>query len=98
MFGSRHRICLSAVAILSTFCSAFAFSANTPHVLVTNDDPSGILPESASFYTIAGGGAITYQQKTLTGGSGIGGGYFGLNRIGVLSTADSQCIFASEAG
>jgi hypothetical protein len=40
---------------------------------------------------------ISLQETVPTGGYGIGGGYFGANRLAVLDSSSNQCVFASEA-
>ena len=38
-----------------------------------------------------------FKQQVQTGLFGIGGGYFGMNRIAVVNGPDQQCVYASEA-
>src|SRR5580704_4180545 len=87
------------VAVLLIGCAWFSVTAagqGTPHYLITNDDVSAFIT-SVSFYSIGNGGRITLQQTVPTGGYGIAGGYFGLNRLVVLDSSDNQCVYASEA-
>ena len=62
--------------------------------VITNDDwfAGGI-----SFYSIGAGGALTFANEVRGPGFGIGGGFFGMNRLAVLDTSDAQCIFGSDA-
>ncbi len=66
--------------------------------VITNDD--GTLHGSSSFY-VAGGtqGAptLTYLHTVNTEGSGIGGGFFGTNRVAVPPSSSAQCEYASDA-
>jgi|SRR5580698_1015942 hypothetical protein len=73
-----------------------AAAQGTPHYLITNDDVSAFL-SSVSFYAIGANGRITLQQIVPTDGFGIGGGYFGANRLAVLNSSDNQCVYASDA-
>jgi hypothetical protein len=64
--------------------------------LVTNDDAPFI--NSVTFYTVGAGGLLTLPQQVLTGGSGIGSGYFATNRVSVLNSGGVECVYASDAG
>ena len=90
--GMLAGICLVSVA---------AAAQGAPHYLVTNDDLPQANPPvnttSVSFYSIGTYGLINLQKTVPTGGYGIGGGYFGLNRLAVLDSGDNQCVYASEA-
>ncbi len=84
-------------AVLVGVCAAGgpAVAASQPHYLITNDDvPFG---NSVSFYTVGSSGQLTLQQQVFTSGGGIGGGYFGANRISLLNSGSQQCVFASDA-
>lgn len=69
-------------------------SASAQDYLITNDDwfAGGI-----SFYTIGAGGELTFATAVPGPGFGIGGGYFGMDRLAVLDNANGQCVFASDA-
>ena len=70
-------------------------TAATQYV-VTNDDSVFPFRTGVSFYTIGANGLV-FQQQVQTGNFGIGGGYFGMNRVAVLNSAEQQCVYASEA-
>jgi hypothetical protein len=84
-----------AAVVLILAASGFAAAAGQPHYLVTNDDAP--FTNSVSFYTVGANGLLTLSDQVLTGGSGIGGGYFAANRVVVLDTATEQCVYASDA-
>ncbi len=84
-----------AALVLILVASGFAAAAGQPHYLVTNDDAP--FTNSVSFYTVGANGLLTLSDQVLTGGSGIGGGYFAANRVVVLDTATEQCVYASDA-
>ncbi len=65
--------------------------------LVTNDDVVFPFSTGVSFFSIANSGALTLQQEVLTGGHGIGGGYFGANRVVSYQDNSQKCVYASEA-
>jgi hypothetical protein len=71
--------------------------AGTQYV-VTNDDAAFPYLSGVSFYSVGANGALTFQQQVQTGGVGIAGGYFGMDRIAVLDIGDEQCVYASDAG
>ncbi len=88
---------LPCVAATLLGLSAIAAAATNSHVLVTNDDVVPTSPNSVSFYTIGSDGLLTLSGSVLTGGVGIGGGYFGMNRVSVLNGGSAQCVYASDA-
>ncbi len=71
-------------------------TAGTKYV-VTNDDSAFPFPTGVSFYTVGSNGLLIFQQQVQTGQFGIGGGYFGMNRVAVLNSSSQQCVYASEA-
>jgi 6-phosphogluconolactonase (cycloisomerase 2 family) len=86
-----------SVALLAAVLAASTLaSAGTPYV-VTNDDAAFPFLTGVSFYTIGANGLPVFLQQVQTGQFGIGGGYFGMNRVVALNSADQQCIYASEA-
>jgi len=86
---------LPGVLLALCLASTFAMAAANP-ILITNDDVVGPLPGTVSFYTIGGDGSLTFLQRLKTGGSGIGGGFFGTNRVAVLN-GTQQCFYVSNA-
>lgn len=89
---SRVAVMLVGVSLLNVA----AAGQGATHYLVTNDDLAPFI-SSVSFYSIGTHGLINLQQTVSTGGYGIGGGYFGLNRLAVLNSGDNQCVYASDA-
>ena len=84
-------------AVLVGICMAngFAAAGSEPHYVFTNDDAP--FSNSVTFYTVAANGSLTLKEQVLTGGSGIGGGYFGANRVNVLNSGSQECVYASDA-
>lgn len=68
--------------------------ASAQDYLITNDDS---FTNGISFYTIGSGGAITFATQVPGPGLGISSGYFGMNRLAVVSSGSTHCVFASEA-
>ena len=66
--------------------------------IATNDDSAFPFLTGVSFFAIGPTGALTFQQDVPTGGFGIGGGYFGANRVVAASDGSENCVYASEAG
>ncbi|MFZ0287026.1 MAG: beta-propeller fold lactonase family protein [Terriglobales bacterium] len=87
---------VGVMLLLAGLMVVSAAAQGTPHYLVTNDDMSAFVT-SVSFYSIATNGALNLQATVPTGGFGIGGGYFGANRLAIINNADNQCVYASEA-
>jgi hypothetical protein len=88
---SRAAALLGGLLILS----ASALAATS--YIVTNDDTAFPSITGVSFYTIDTGGVLTLKGQVQTGGYGIGGGYFGANRVAALNSGQQECVFASEA-
>jgi hypothetical protein len=92
--------CRHVAAVLVCICAACgpaAASASGPHYVVTNDDEVPFFVSGVTFYTVDSSGLLTLQQQVPTGGSGNGGGYFSANRVAVLDTGATACVYASEA-
>ncbi len=89
---SRVTAVLVGVCVASTFAAA----AGAPHYVITNDDEP-VFVSGASFYTVATNGQLTLQARVFTGQTGIGGGYFGANRVRVLNNGSAECVYISEA-
>lgn len=82
--------------LLFCFASGLSFGSDT-HYVITNDDVPPKLLNGISIYSIAPDGQLTYLKSVRTGGFGIGGGFFGSNRIRVLDNGDMKCVYFSEA-
>lgn len=85
----------AALAIATIFVSDAG--AQSAQYIVTNDDASFPFT-GVTFFAVGTNGGLTLKKLVATVGTGIGGGYFGANRINVLSSANRACVFASEAG
>jgi 6-phosphogluconolactonase (cycloisomerase 2 family) len=94
---SRMAAVLVGVLVWSGMAAA---AAHGGYVITNDDSPQGNLqfnPNSVSFFSIGGNGLLTLQQTVFTSGFGIGGGYFGSNRLAVLNGGGQECVFASDA-
>ena len=77
--------------------SGWAADAGTPpHYLITNDD-APVFVSGSSFYGIAANGQLTLQGRVPSGQNGIGGGFFGANRVRILNNGSNQCVYSSQA-
>jgi len=83
------------VAVMA--CTLGATAATGNHYLVTNDDLSSPIPNSATFYTVGAAGGLTQTATVSTHGGGISGGFFGMKRIVTFSGGKSGCAYASNA-
>jgi 6-phosphogluconolactonase (cycloisomerase 2 family) len=81
---------------LACALAASGMATAATRYVVTNDDQT-FPTTGVSFHAVGANGALTLKQHVSTGGFGIGGGYFGANRISVLDSGKNQCVFASEA-
>src|SRR5271169_5048679 len=92
---------LAMVALMAAICGLrpAAAGAATKHYVVTNDDVSG--PNTVTFY-LAGGTAsapkLTRFKTIRTGGTGLGGGYFGTVRQVLVGEGKDECVFDADGG
>jgi|SRR5215831_447531 len=96
MTRSKFQLLMAAALFVATLIPCGLAFAATPFI-ITNDD-SSFPSTGVSFYSVAPNGTLTLQQQVATLGVGIGGGFFGANRIKVINNADQPCVYASEAG
>jgi hypothetical protein len=86
------------IAAISGLFPASADGASK-HYVVTNDDVSG--PNTITYY-LAGGTAsgtkLTRLKSIKTGGTGLGGGYFGTARQVLVGEGKDECIFDADGG
>jgi 6-phosphogluconolactonase (cycloisomerase 2 family) len=89
---------VALMAMICGFLSAEAGAA-TKHYVVTNDDVSG--PNTVTFY-LAGGTAsapkLTRLKTIKTGGTGLGGGFFGTARQILVGDGKTECVFDADGG
>ena len=88
---------LRSIALMAGVFAVSGLAMAGTQYVVTSDDSSFPFPAGVSFYTVGTNGALVFQQQVQTGGFGIGGGYFGMNRVAVLNSSDQQCVYSSEA-
>jgi 6-phosphogluconolactonase (cycloisomerase 2 family) len=86
-----------AVFVWITLLSVSGLAFGATQYVIANDDVAFPFLTGVSFYTVGSGGVLTLQEQVQTGGYGIGGGFFGANRIVVLNGASQQCVYASES-
>jgi hypothetical protein len=90
---SRFLHWFALITCILTFCG---MAAAAPPYIITNDDETFPFT-GVSFFSQAASGNLTFQKQVATVGTGIGGGFFGANRISVLNSGGQACVFASEA-
>jgi 6-phosphogluconolactonase (cycloisomerase 2 family) len=94
-FCGSYFLCLFVLA--TALLSTQKLAAAGPPFVVTNDDLAFPFLTGVSFFTVGANGLPVFQQQVQTGTYGIGGGYFGMNRLAVLNAGNQQCVYASEA-
>ena len=87
---------LRFLLVVITLATVTVAQTGTQYVL-TNDDLAFPFLTGVSFFSIGTNGLPVYQQQVQTGTFGVGGGYFGMNRVAVLDNSSQQCAFATEA-
>jgi DNA-binding beta-propeller fold protein YncE len=85
------------IALVGALLAIDVVAADTQYV-VANNDQVGFSGESIGFYTIGSDASLTFKQAVTLSGPGIGGGYFGTNRLSMLNSEKQGCVYASEAG
>jgi Lactonase, 7-bladed beta-propeller len=78
-------------------CLAGTLSFAQTRYVVTNDDIAFPLPNGVSFYSEGANGALTFQAQVNTHSWGIGGGFFGANRVLSVSDGQQPCVYISQA-
>jgi 6-phosphogluconolactonase (cycloisomerase 2 family) len=89
-------LCLFLLALALLSAQRLAAAAG-PRYVVSNDDLPFPFLTGVSFFTVGANGLPVFQQQVQTGTYGIGGGYFGMNRLAMLNAGNQQCVYASEA-
>ena len=90
------QIFVCAVTAMVTLLAASGMAFGVTPYIITNDD--ALFPfTGVTFFAVDPHGVLTLKQLVATTGAGIGGGFFGVNRIRVLNNANQACVFASEA-
>jgi 6-phosphogluconolactonase (cycloisomerase 2 family) len=87
--------CMAAVC---GFCPT-SLVASAKHYVVTNDDVVG--SNTVTFYQASGTASapkLTRVKTVKTGGSGLGGGYFGMARQVMVNVGSHVCVFSVDGG
>lgn len=90
------RICV--VVVLPVVLAVISISAwaQTRYV-VTNDDAVFPFPNGVSFFTESANGTLKLKGQVDTRSYGIGGGFFGANRVIAASDGTQPCVYMSQA-
>lgn len=89
---------LCVTALLTSVLAVSGLAAGADRYVIANDDQSGFILASVTFYTVSPAGLLTLKKRVGTSGNGITGGFFGASRITALNGANQECVFSSEAG
>jgi 6-phosphogluconolactonase (cycloisomerase 2 family) len=84
-------------AVTLSWISVFAANKAVPRYVITNDDVSQQILNSATFYTVGEDGTLSLTATVSTRGDGIAGGFFGAKRIVAFPNGKSECVYASNA-
>jgi 6-phosphogluconolactonase (cycloisomerase 2 family) len=88
---SLSRICLVVVLAVTSIGA----QAQTTYV-VTNDDAVFPLPNGVSFFTESSNGTLKLKKQVDTQSYGIGGGFFGANRVVAANDGTQPCVYMSQ--
>lgn len=86
------------MAVICGFCPS-SLRAATKHYVVTNDDVNGT--NTVTFYQASGTSSapkLTRTKTVKTGGTGLGGGYFGIVRQVLVKDGNDECVFSADGG
>lgn len=86
-----------AAALIACISVLSGLSQGTTRYVIANDDTGFPFSSGVTLYTVGADGVLTLKQRILTGGSGIGGGYFGAKRVAVFDSGNEQCAYLSDA-
>ncbi len=102
--GHKRRYTSAILAIFGATLAALsvgvrAADTHAPiHFVAANDDTSVSFPPSTvSIYPIRADGSLASPTHVSTGGNGIAGGYFGINRLVTAADGTDVCVYASNA-
>jgi len=84
------------IMTLVALCAMSVLATAQTHYVVTNDDQAS--GNTATIYKAGGPAGLTQVKVVSTGGTGIGGGYFSIGRVGVQHDGRGQCFYISNAG
>lgn len=93
---SRPLLAATVTTLLLLASSAFGVKKPTRYVFTNNDTP-GKISNSSTVYTVGAGGLLTENTVILAGFGGVGGGYFGQNKVSVLQKGKEQCVYVSDS-
>jgi len=88
---------LRAAALIACIPALNGLSQGATRYVIANDDTGFPFSSGVTLYAVGADGVLTLKQRILTGGSGIGGGYFGAKRVAVLDSSNQQCAYLSDA-
>jgi len=87
---------LALPAIAQTDGGSAASHAAGSSYLITNDDDAIGQSDTATFFAIAANGILKNPTLVNSGGIGSGGGYFAANRVNILDSGATPCVFLSS--
>jgi 6-phosphogluconolactonase (cycloisomerase 2 family) len=97
----RSKDCVKPFSIMAavtlSFITAFAANQTVKRYVVTDDDVSQQILNSATFYAVKTSGALNPRSTVSTRGDGIAGGFFGSKRIVAFQRGKTECVYASNA-
>src|SRR5271170_284383 len=89
----RRSMKLTLALALVALCAASTFAA-TKYVVTNDDNPTA---NTATFYTVGTSGKLTLKKTVKTGGTGLGGGLFGNNKLNVSHSKTQPCVYIANA-
>jgi sugar lactone lactonase YvrE len=97
MKKSSKSCLLRAAALMAGILALSGLAPAATQYVITNDDLPYPFGTGVSIYAVQAAGALSSPQQIKTLGFGIGGGFFGADRISILNSGGQQCVYASSA-
>jgi len=94
--AGRQTCLLGVVVVVAQWPAISAAQQTSTRYVITADDETPNLTNTATFFSIGLGGALTQVATTASGGAGSAGGYFAASRVSVLHNAQADCAFVGN--
>jgi hypothetical protein len=88
----------SMFTFLAVVVALYDTGAFAQHFIVTNDDNLNSGHNSATFFPINTNGSLGAPKTISTGGTGLAGGLFSVQRISVLNSTTQKCVWVTNGG
>ncbi|MGO9123728.1 MAG: hypothetical protein ACLP6G_02445 [Terriglobales bacterium] len=93
----KSLVVFALIAIVALFCSVSSAAVPPgPYLLTSDDNPTAGGNSASAFSLNTKNGKITFLAELLSGGTGLGGGFFGAT--GTAIESNGSCVFMTDTG